>query len=158
MLAVHWGMVDEQLVAAARSHKLRVFGWTANAVSMIDPLIRAGVAAIVTDQVRARLAARLVHMLTMRVPMLAADARAGASSGFARAVRRMTPLFCDHTHTHAAASVSHHLLVRAVAHQRQQDLLAHQAAPHGVNHRDGQIQPHRVVCAHGNASDASLHA
>ena len=47
-------MVDEQLVAAARGHKLRVFGWTANTVSMIDPLIRAGVAAIVTDQVRAR--------------------------------------------------------------------------------------------------------
>ena len=53
VLAVHWGMVDEQLVAAARSHKLRVFGWTANTAAMIDPLIRAGVSAIVTDQVRA---------------------------------------------------------------------------------------------------------
>ena len=52
ILAVHWGMVDQQLVAAARGHKLRVFGWTANTVIMIDPLIRAGVAAIVTDQVR----------------------------------------------------------------------------------------------------------
>ena len=49
-MAVHWGMVDAQLVAAARGRGLRMFGWTANEERMIDPLVRAGVFAIVTDK------------------------------------------------------------------------------------------------------------
>jgi glycerophosphoryl diester phosphodiesterase len=53
VVAAHWGMVDEVLIASARGRGLRVFGWTANAVHMIDPLITAGAAAIVTDKVRA---------------------------------------------------------------------------------------------------------
>ena len=48
-VAAHWAMVDAPLVAAAARRGLSVFGWTANAAHMIDPLIRAGVAAIVTD-------------------------------------------------------------------------------------------------------------
>jgi hypothetical protein len=47
-------MVDAPLVAAAHARGLRLFGWTANAVQMIDPLVTAGVAAIVTDQARMR--------------------------------------------------------------------------------------------------------
>ena len=41
---------------------------------------------------------------------------------------------------------SHHLLVRALTHKRQQHLLANQAAPDGVDDRDGKVEPHRVVC------------
>jgi len=46
--AVHWAMVDRSLVASTPT---RVFGWTANQARMVDPLIRAGVHAIVTDAV-----------------------------------------------------------------------------------------------------------
>jgi hypothetical protein len=53
VIAAHWGMVDEALITSARARGLRVFGWTANEVRMIDPLITAGAAAIVTDKVRA---------------------------------------------------------------------------------------------------------
>jgi glycerophosphoryl diester phosphodiesterase len=54
IVAAHWAMVDAPLVAAAHARGLRLFGWTANAVQMIDPLVTAGVAAIVTDQARMR--------------------------------------------------------------------------------------------------------
>lgn len=89
ILAVHWGMVDEQLVAAARGHKLRVFGWTANTVSMIDPLIRAGVAAIVTDQVRFKIRAVDVHVLTVHRRAFAAHARAAALASAPCSVQAM---------------------------------------------------------------------
>jgi glycerophosphoryl diester phosphodiesterase len=50
VVAAHWAMVDADLVQRARSKRLGVFGWTANTGEMADALIRAGVAAIVTDQ------------------------------------------------------------------------------------------------------------
>jgi len=49
VVAAHWGMVDAGLVASARRRGLAVFGWTANEERMADALLRAGVAAVVTD-------------------------------------------------------------------------------------------------------------
>ena len=48
--AVHWEMADARLVGAARSRGVRVFGWTANEVRMMDSLVRAGAYAIITDK------------------------------------------------------------------------------------------------------------
>lgn len=56
--AVHWTMADPRLVASSR---MRVFGWTANEEHMADALVRAGVAAIVTD---------VVDMVAQRVAAL----------------------------------------------------------------------------------------
>ena len=95
-------MVDEQLVAAARGHKLRVFGWTANTVSMIDPLIRAGVAAIVTDQVHLGLQATDTHALTAQSRLFAADARAAALASAPCTMQAMTRQRFHRAYTQAA--------------------------------------------------------
>jgi glycerophosphoryl diester phosphodiesterase len=50
VVAAHWAIADEALVAAARRRGLAVFGWTANEPHMADALLRAGVAAIITDE------------------------------------------------------------------------------------------------------------
>lgn len=49
VVAAHWTMVDAELVRAAKARGLRVYGWTANEQHMVDPLVQAAVAAIVTD-------------------------------------------------------------------------------------------------------------
>ena len=64
-MAAHWGMVDAALVSAAHARGVRVFGWTANEVHMVDPLIHAGVLAIITDKARAaRAAVPALHRLS----------------------------------------------------------------------------------------------
>ena len=64
-MAAHWEMVDAALVSAAHAKGVRVFGWTANEVHMVDPLIRVGVLAIITDKARAARAVAALHRLSV---------------------------------------------------------------------------------------------